>query len=540
MPVFASSSIARARAASGCRPSCSSSTSPIWLPTVYSGFSAVIGSWKIIAISAPRISRICCSLFCIRSAPSKRITPLRRRRVDQAQDRQRTDRLARARLADERELLARARPQTRRRRRRVASPKLTVRCSNRSNAPRVRLRVAHDFLVSNASRSASPMNVSSNSVITQQRKRRKDDPPRVEVRLALAHQVAERRHRRRHAEPEEVERSQREDRRAHAKRQERDDRRHRVRQHVAPDDLPVRQPHRARRLHEFERAVAQELGAHVVRQPDPAEQRQQDQQQQQRRLEDRREDDQQVQLGDRAPDLDEPLHRRGRRARRSSPAPHPAVMPIVSADEREREREQMLTRKPYSSRATMSLPDARRCRASSCALGGDRVRLLLEVVGRLRRMRVDRVQRPVARLRELLGDERVLPVGGRAEVAAEPCLRRVVEHREEPLAVVARDERPVVAEQLGERADHEHRGEDPQRHSSRARLRLKRSQARWFGDSVRRRAGDRRHRAGRRGQCSGGRRSLIAITSPPLANCTRGRRRRTAGRRSASRQARSA
>ena len=31
-------------------PSCSSSTSPIWLPTVYSGFSAVIGSWKIIAI----------------------------------------------------------------------------------------------------------------------------------------------------------------------------------------------------------------------------------------------------------------------------------------------------------------------------------------------------------------------------------------------------------------------------------------------------------------------------------------------------------
>ena len=32
--------------------SCSSSTSPIWLPTVYSGFSAVIGSWKIMPMRA--------------------------------------------------------------------------------------------------------------------------------------------------------------------------------------------------------------------------------------------------------------------------------------------------------------------------------------------------------------------------------------------------------------------------------------------------------------------------------------------------------
>ncbi len=58
IPVRASSSIARARAWFLRRPSCSSSTSPIWLPTVYSGFSAVIGSWKIIAISAPRMPRI--------------------------------------------------------------------------------------------------------------------------------------------------------------------------------------------------------------------------------------------------------------------------------------------------------------------------------------------------------------------------------------------------------------------------------------------------------------------------------------------------
>ena len=30
----------------------------IWKPTVNTGFSAVIGSWKIIAISAPRMARI--------------------------------------------------------------------------------------------------------------------------------------------------------------------------------------------------------------------------------------------------------------------------------------------------------------------------------------------------------------------------------------------------------------------------------------------------------------------------------------------------
>ena len=68
--------MARARAALGRSASCSSSTSPIWLPTVYSGFSAVIGSWKIMPMRAPRMPRISRSLFCIRSSPSKRIAPL--------------------------------------------------------------------------------------------------------------------------------------------------------------------------------------------------------------------------------------------------------------------------------------------------------------------------------------------------------------------------------------------------------------------------------------------------------------------------------
>src|SRR5881394_1174769 len=39
-------------------PWCRRIDSPIWSPTVNTGLSDVIGSWKIIAISAPRIARI--------------------------------------------------------------------------------------------------------------------------------------------------------------------------------------------------------------------------------------------------------------------------------------------------------------------------------------------------------------------------------------------------------------------------------------------------------------------------------------------------
>ena len=38
-------------------PMCMRSTSVSWKPTVNTGFSEVIGSWKIIEMSAPRILR---------------------------------------------------------------------------------------------------------------------------------------------------------------------------------------------------------------------------------------------------------------------------------------------------------------------------------------------------------------------------------------------------------------------------------------------------------------------------------------------------
>ena len=43
---------------------------------MYSGFSAVIGSWKIIAIWAPRMPRIARSDRVVNSVPSKRIDPV--------------------------------------------------------------------------------------------------------------------------------------------------------------------------------------------------------------------------------------------------------------------------------------------------------------------------------------------------------------------------------------------------------------------------------------------------------------------------------
>ena len=82
MPVSASNCTAASCAARPDRPSCSSSTSAIWLPTGYSGLSAVIGSWKIIAISLPRMPRSSCSEIdsrsrppCLGSGPKRLATP---------------------------------------------------------------------------------------------------------------------------------------------------------------------------------------------------------------------------------------------------------------------------------------------------------------------------------------------------------------------------------------------------------------------------------------------------------------------------------
>jgi hypothetical protein len=59
MPVFANNSIAACADWAGVRAIFSRKTSAICSPTVISGFSAVIGSWKIMATWSPRSARIC-------------------------------------------------------------------------------------------------------------------------------------------------------------------------------------------------------------------------------------------------------------------------------------------------------------------------------------------------------------------------------------------------------------------------------------------------------------------------------------------------
>ena len=75
MPTRSSSSAARASAARFDSPKCVWSASRICRPIVSTGFSAVIGSWKIIAISRPRTTRSSRSLIWSRSRPSNCAVP---------------------------------------------------------------------------------------------------------------------------------------------------------------------------------------------------------------------------------------------------------------------------------------------------------------------------------------------------------------------------------------------------------------------------------------------------------------------------------
>ncbi len=360
------------------------------------------------------------------------------------------------------------------------------------------------------------MKVSASIVSTSTHEGGKDDPPRVEVVLALAQQVAQRRHGGRHAQAQEVQRGQRDDGAAHAERQEGDDRRHRVRQHMAPDDLAVAQAQCARRLDEFQAAVAQELGAHVVAQAHPAPQRQQHQQQQQRRLEDRREDDQQIQLRHGAPDLDEALQDQ-------VDAPAEVALQRTGRDAHGRADQRQRKSKPDTDPKAIEQP---RHHVLAEAVGAQpvqtagwrRARLQLEGVAGARPVAVEREEGPIPGLGKLFGDERVRPVGGRAEIAAEGGFRVVLEQREVQLPVVARHQRTVVADQLGEGGQHQHHQETPQRHIADA-----------VAPEARPGALVGRHRL-HRGRHSGGRRWQHAqLICPPPRTARAGRPPRTAG-----------
>ena len=75
MPTCVNSSSVRARAVCPLTPLCRRRISPICASIVCSGLSEVIGSWKMIEMSLPRISRISLSAAVSRSRPRKRIWP---------------------------------------------------------------------------------------------------------------------------------------------------------------------------------------------------------------------------------------------------------------------------------------------------------------------------------------------------------------------------------------------------------------------------------------------------------------------------------
>ena len=128
-----SSSTHRGPAAAARRARVHRIASATWSPTRCTGLSAVIGSWNTIARSRPRTSR-----YCVFGEPDERpaVEPDVAvgdppGRVDEPHHRQRGHRLARARLADDRDRLARVRPRTTRRR---------TACTTRPSPSRTRTR----------------------------------------------------------------------------------------------------------------------------------------------------------------------------------------------------------------------------------------------------------------------------------------------------------------------------------------------------------------------------------------------------------------
>ena len=109
IPTWSISSAARAVAAFLSMSRCVSSASRIWRPIVSTGLRLVIGSWKIIAISRPRIRRRSESESPIRSRPSNIARTARHATVprEDAEHGERRDALAAAGLADEAERLPR-------------------------------------------------------------------------------------------------------------------------------------------------------------------------------------------------------------------------------------------------------------------------------------------------------------------------------------------------------------------------------------------------------------------------------------------------
>src|SRR3982751_728669 len=314
MPTCVNSSIVRARAVFPLTPLCRERISPICASIVCSGLSEVIGSWKMIEMSLPRISRISCSDRSISSWPLKWMLPEgceafgygNSLRIESAlTDLPEPDSPTSARHSPRliwNETLSTASVVTppwwkaTERSRTLSKGWLIASIGLPERLARIE-RIAHSLADEDQERQHD----------RDREEAGETEPGRLHVGLALRQQLAERRRAGRQPEPQEVERRQRHHRTRHADRQERHGRNHRVRQQMPEHDDLVRDAERSRRLDVLEIAPAQEFRAHKPDQRHPGKQQQDAEKHEEAGHQHRRQDQQQIERRNRGPYLDETL-----------------------------------------------------------------------------------------------------------------------------------------------------------------------------------------------------------------------------------------
>src|SRR5205085_5101010 len=245
------------------------------------GFSAVRGSWKIIAISSPWIARISSAGSFSRSWPLNSTSPVicawsllmrpmtvRNDTLLPEPDSPTTPSVSPRATEKETPSTAFTRPSSVGK---LTCRSLTSRSCSGTGSPALRLRA----LLLRVERVAQPVTEEVHTQHDDQdREAREPHEPGRDEHLALrrVQEVPPRRRRRLDPEPEEREHRLRQDRGGHGKRDVHDDRPHRVRDQVGHDDPPVRAPRGARGLDELLLLEGEEHPSHDARVRHPEEQ----------------------------------------------------------------------------------------------------------------------------------------------------------------------------------------------------------------------------------------------------------------------------
>src|SRR6185437_6243302 len=287
MPTWVKSSSVRARAIEPRTPPCNCNISPIWDSIVCSGLSEVIGSWKMIEMSLPRMRRISFSGMSISSRPLKWMLPEgcdalgygSNFRIDSAlTDFPEPDSPTRAThsprlISNEIRSTATDTPLgwwNATERSRTSSSGWLMASMARSLPERLAWieRVAHGFADEDQERQHDGDSEEAGE----------SQPRRLHIGFTLRQQFAQRGRARRQSKTEEVERGQRHHRRRDDERQERHGRHHGVRQQMPEHDGSIGDAERPRRHDVFEVTSAQKFRAHEANQRDPGEQQEDSQQ----------------------------------------------------------------------------------------------------------------------------------------------------------------------------------------------------------------------------------------------------------------------